>query len=133
VTSGPATAIRNSCRVTHCPVHERDAAEHPQVDPRDADAAADRRKRVPKLVKENRREEEQRAGNRQRVRAGVAAMGAQDVPVEPRQPEDEQEQDEEPADIDANSDAANVQQGIDPPRMGSSSHTHGAGKPEKGV
>ena len=101
VTSGPAAATRNSTPGESASLAElRHAAEQPQVDALDRDAVADRHPRVPQLVQQDREEEQQRAdhGQDERVRA------RRDVLVVAGQRPDDQEQDEEPAVVDAYAD-----------------------------
>src|SRR5204862_107871 len=78
---------------------------------RDRDPAPDRDECVPELVEEDRREEPERGEDREPVDRGVALVRAEDVAIDPRHPEDDQEQEQEPRVVDADPDSANVEQG----------------------
>ena len=111
VTSGPATAILNSVagRV-RVPFETCDSAEHPERDRGDLDPVAGRDEGVTQLVQQDRGEEEDRAGHCKQVWRGSALVGVQDVPVEAGQPEDDQEEDDEPGEVDGDPDSSDAKE-----------------------
>ncbi len=83
-------------------------AEQEQVDPLHVDPLAAGDERVAELVHDQRPVEQQHGDHGRRVRDGVRAL--QRVPERPRDKEDDQEQQQEPASIHADPDAERVEQ-----------------------
>ena len=109
VTSGPATATRNSApgRV-RVAVHAHHAAEQEEVDAGHVDALPARGQRVPQLVQQDRAEERERRHDGDDVDRRLA--GVQGLPQGVPEQVDDQEQDQEPRVVHAHADPEQAQQ-----------------------
>src|SRR5690606_16864438 len=85
-------------------LHLRDATEEPEADRADPDTAAAGGEGVTELVQQDRPEEADRAGYREQVGLGSAGVVEQ-VAVEPGEPDDHDEKEDEPGPVNRDPDS----------------------------